>query len=126
MGKKILVVEDDSDWRLVIGTALRDAGHEVIGVANAAEALLQKNDAGLGLIVLDLDLGGENGLMLMQHLKRNHPAAPIILFTGIEHDERVIEEMLKHGARRYVRKGAIADLLAAVEDALGPGRDNPQ
>ena len=118
MGKKILMVEDDQDWRLMVGTALKDAGYEVVAVPGAAEALLQKNEAGFSLIVLDLDLGGENGLMLLQHLKRNHPAAPIILYTGIERDHPAIQQILSHGAHQYVRKGPLSDLLTAVAGAL--------
>lgn len=119
MGKKILLVEDDQDWRLMATAALNDAGYEVLGVSGAAEALLPTSEAGFNLIILDLDLGGENGLMLLQHLKRNHPAAPIILHTGIEHDDVAIQNMLQHGAHQYVRKGPVSGLLAAVADALG-------
>ncbi|HWW00060.1 MAG TPA: response regulator [Candidatus Acidoferrum sp.] len=118
MGKRILCVEDDRNWRLMVTTALKDAGYEVVAVPGAAEALLQKNESGFSLIILDLDLGGENGLMLLKHLKRNHPAAPIILHTGLEHDENAIQQMLENGAHRYVRKGAIADLVAVVAGVL--------
>jgi len=102
----------------MVTTALKDAGYEVVAVPGAAEALLQKNESGFSLIILDLDLGGENGLMLLKHLKRNHPAAPIILHTGLEHDENAIQQMLENGAHRYVRKGAIADLVAVVAGVL--------
>ena len=119
MGRKILLVEDDRHWRHLAGLSLREAGHDVVEASDAAEALLQK-DAGLAAIVLDLDLGGENGLMLMQHLKRNHPGVPIILFTGIEHDEAAVQRMLQNGASLYVRKGAVAELLKAVSSAVKP------
>lgn len=122
MGKKILFVEDDQDWRLMVTTGLKDAGYEVLAVPGAAEALLQTSEAGFSLIILDLDLGGENGLMLLQHLKRNHPGAPIILHTGLEHDDLAIQNMLKHGAHHYVRKGAVSGLLAAVKSALSRDR----
>jgi DNA-binding NtrC family response regulator len=122
MGNKILFIEDDQDWRLMVSTALKDAGYEVLAVPGAAEALLQKNEAGFSLIILDLDLGGENGLMLLQHLKRNHPAAPIILHTGIERDHPAIQQILNRGAHQYVRKGAISELVAAVAGALTIGQ----
>ena len=118
MGKRILYVEDDQHWRLLVTTALKEGGYEVKAVPGAAEALLQKNEADFNVIILDLDLGGENGLMLLQHLKRNHPGTPIILHTAIEHDDRAIQQMLEQGARQYVRKGPIAELLGAVESAV--------
>jgi DNA-binding NtrC family response regulator len=119
MGKKLLLVEDDSDWRSLAGGALKDAGYEVMSVAGAAEALLLKDEPGIALVILDLDLGGENGMMLMQHLKRQHPSARILLHTGIEHDGETIQRLLKEGAHRYVRKSLLSDLTAAVQQELG-------
>ena len=125
MAKRILFVEDNPDWRLLVGTALKDAGYEVLSVPGAPEAFLQKNGPASSLVILDLDLGGDNGLMLLQHLKRNHPGAPIILFTCMEHDENAIEHMLKQGAQRYVRKGITADLVSAVKGLLEPAPSRP-
>lgn len=119
MSKKILLVEDEGDWRAVAGNCLAEAGYQVRAVANASEALLLKDERDMDLIILDLDLGGENGLMLMQHLKRNHPHARILLYTGIEHNAAAVQQMLKEGAQRYARKGKLAELLAAVREELG-------
>ncbi len=126
MGKRILFVEDNQDWRLLVGAALKDAGYDVLSVPGAAEALLQKNAPGFSLIVLDLDLGGENGLMLLQHLKRNHPEAPVVLFTCIEHDDQAIQQMLNQGADRYVRKGVTAELVSVVKALLEPAKRPPE
>ena len=85
--------------------------------AGAGEAVLQKDDIDLSLIVLDLDLGGENGLMLMKHLKRHHPDAPIIIYTGMEPDEPAIRRMRDQGADQCLRKGTMSELVAAVQSA---------
>jgi DNA-binding response OmpR family regulator len=118
MAKKILFVDDDPDWRLVVTACLKEAGYNVLAVRGASEALLQSGDAGLDLILLDLDLGGENGLMLMKFLKRNHPAVPIILYTGMKHDEEAIQRMRELGAQQYLRKGNMSELLAVIETIL--------
>lgn len=118
MPNKILFVDDDPDWRSMVTTCLKDAGYNVLAVRDASEALLQTDEARLSLIILDLDLGGENGLMLMKFLKRNHPDAPIIIYTGIEHDEPAIQHMRELGADQYLRKGNMSELLAAVEKTL--------
>jgi DNA-binding NarL/FixJ family response regulator len=72
----------------------------------------------LGLIILDLDLDGENGLVLMKFLKCNQPDVPIIIYTGLNHDDDAILDMLRQGAHRYVRKGPMDDLRKAVKAAL--------
>lgn len=118
MAVRILFVDDDQAWRLMVTTCLKEAGYQVLAVKDASEALLQTGDAKLGLIILDLDLGGENGLVLMKFLKRHHPNVPIILYTGMQHGDEAIQRMQEQGARQYLRKGTMADLLKAVRAAL--------
>ena len=89
-GKKILFVDDDKAWRDVVTVALQDAGYEIRTAKDASEAMLLTEGSNLGLIILDLDLGGEDGLMLMKFFKHNQPGVPIILYTGMKHDEDAI------------------------------------
>ncbi len=42
---------------------------------------------------------------------------PVILFTGMQHDDESIQNMIDTGAAQYVRKGTMEDLLKAVETA---------
>ena len=118
MGKLILFVDDDRHWRLVVETALEEAGYDVVAVKDAREAILRLDQVEPGLIILDLDLGGENGLMLMKLVKKHHPEVPVILYTGMEHDDRFVQRMLQQGAHQYLSKGRMEDLLVAVQAAL--------
>jgi DNA-binding response OmpR family regulator len=118
MGRRILFVDDDPGWRQTVTTWLEDAGYEVLAVQDASQALLQTGDAKLGLIILDLDLGGENGLMLMKSLQRNHPDVPIFLYTGMQHEEEKVARMRAQGAREYLQKGSREELLKAVQSVL--------
>ena len=117
--KKILHVDDDKDWCDVVTTALHDSGYEVLTAADATEAMRSAEGAKLSLIILDLDLAGENGLVLMKFFKRNQPGVPIILYTGTTHDDDDIQQMLQQGAYQYVQKGPLEDLRKAVQAALG-------
>jgi DNA-binding response OmpR family regulator len=114
MGKKVLFVDDDENWRGKVSNSLKSAGHDVLAAKDATQAMLQAEEAKLGLIILDLDLGGEDGLMLMKFLKRNHPGVPIILFSETEHDEEEVKAMLLLGAHQYLRKGSMEELIKAV------------
>ena len=118
MGKLILFVDDDRHWRLVVETTLKEAGYEVVAVKDASEAILRLDQVEPSLIILDLDLGGENGLMLMKHVKQHYPEMPVILYTGMEHDHQFVQRMLQQGAQQYLRKGRLEDLLDAVQTAL--------
>ena len=118
MSKMILFVDDDRHWRLLVQTALEEVGYEVVAVKDASEAILRLDQVEPGLIILDLDLGGENGLMLMKFAKQHHPKVPVILYTGMEHDNQFVQRMLQQGAQQYLHKGRLEDLLDAVQRAL--------
>ena len=114
MSKKILFVDDDEHWRSVVAIALTGVGHEVLGAADATQAMTLMEGVNLGLIILDLNLAGESGLALMRYLRYNQPGVPVILYTGMEHDDAAVVSMLQQGAHQYVRKGAMEDLVKAV------------
>jgi two-component system, OmpR family, response regulator len=123
--KKILFVDDDRDWREVVGSFLADAGFEVLTASDATEGMAGLEQFEPDLIALDLNLAGESGLMLMSFLKRNKPDARVVLFTGLSHDNEQIQEMLKLGAQQYVRKGPLEDLLKAVKASLSSSAPAP-
>ena len=124
MSQKILIIDDDLDLRRLISNCLKTEGYQVVAVSHASEALLLAQDAGLNLMILDLDLGGENGLMLMKHLRQTHPGVPVILYTGMDHDAASIERMREQGAAQYVRKGPLPALLEAVRAELSKSSPN--
>jgi DNA-binding response OmpR family regulator len=72
-------------------------------------------DHKVGLILLDVNLGGENGLQLLDFIKLNHPDLPVILYTGMTHDNEQVRAMLDRAANCYVTKGQpFHDLLSAI------------
>jgi two-component system response regulator FlrC len=114
VGKKILFIDDEEDWREIVATTLKGVGHDVITAMDASEAMKLSEGVKLGLIILDLDLAGESGVMLMRFLRRNYPEVPILIYTGMEHDEEAVKGMLLQGAAQYLRKGSMDELIKAV------------
>jgi DNA-binding response OmpR family regulator len=114
MGKKILFVDDEEEWRLMVSSALESAGFNVVVAKDASDAMHKAEGAGLGLILLDWNLTGEDSLMLVKFLKRNHPDVPIVLYSGAEHDDAQVLEMLKAGVHQYLQKGSMEELILNV------------
>ena len=125
MGKKILLVDDEKDWLFIPPLVLREAGYEVFTAKDGTEALQVSDSASLDLVILDVNLAGENGVELMKFIRHNHPGVPIILYTGMEHDDQAVRTMLSQGAYRYLRKGSMEELLNVVKSATAGAPDKP-
>jgi len=113
--KTVLFIDDEGDWRFVAGECLRDSGFNILTAKDEAEALRRMEPVKLDAIILDLNLGGQNGLLLMELLKQRHPGVPILIYTGTDHDNSAITEMLRNGAKKYLRKGSMVELSDALK-----------
>lgn len=114
--KKILFVDDEPEMCFMVSNIFRIHGYEVMTAETVEVALDLADGIPLDAMVLDVNLSGENGLQFMTFLHRNHPDVPIILYTGMQHDDDVIQKALKEGARQYLRKGGPLDeLVQAVK-----------
>lgn len=111
----ILVVEDNDTLRESVVDALGTRGHRVHGV-DCAEAVAELPDlALLDMVILDLNLPGEDGLSLARRLRAVHPALGIIMLTARIHGEdRAAGYAL--GADIYLTKPAS---LNELEQAIG-------
>jgi PAS domain S-box-containing protein len=110
---KILVVEDDEEDFFLTSHALTKAQNGKISIEWAStyiaaqEAIHTKNyDA----VLVDYDLGGENGLELIREAVASHSAMPFILFTGRGSSEVDLEAM-QAGASLYLTKDEANPLL---------------
>ncbi|WMJ68982.1 response regulator [Stenotrophomonas sp. 24(2023)] len=81
---RVLMVEDQSDLREMIGLALQDFGIDVETTADAhgAVALLQ-GDARFDVVFSDISMpNGMSGIELSEHVARDQPQARMILSSG--------------------------------------------
>jgi len=121
MAAKILFVDDEIEMGFMVSNLLKMHGYEVVTAESVEMALELSDGMPLSAIILDINLAGEDGFQLMTYLKRNHPEVPIIIYSGMEHDEAVIQKALSQGASQYIRKGGpLDDLVTAVRNTL-PG-----
>jgi DNA-binding response OmpR family regulator len=116
MGSKILYVDDENGWRVMVGSFLKLAGFDVVTASNGTEAMHQADSGALATIILDVNLAGEDGVALMDLLKASRPEAVIILYTGLERNEAAVQRFLEAGAQRYLRKGHLRDLVKCVAE----------
>jgi DNA-binding response OmpR family regulator len=112
----ILFVDDEIEMCSMVSNLFEHHGYKVLTAENATVALELADGVPLQAMILDVNLAGENGFKLMSFLHRNNPDLPIIIYTGMEHEEAVVKRALEDGARLYLRKGGPLDeLIKAVE-----------
>jgi DNA-binding response OmpR family regulator len=116
--RKILFVDDESDWRYMGTLYLTECGYEVFTSEDAAGALKVAATERPDIIVLDLNLGDESGLTLMKLLAVAHPQVPILIYTGMELDDEAVLNLRHEGAYECLRKGTMEELLNAVGAAI--------
>lgn len=114
----ILIADDEASMRKNLCDVLHDEGYTTIeaedGTAALEIALRDKPD----LILLDIKMPGINGMKVLEHVKREHPSIPIIIFTAFGNSERPIEAM-KLGAYDYIDKPFdLEELLLVIHRAL--------
>lgn len=114
----ILLVDDDRLVLAMLAQGLTSAGY-VVGTAESvddAEALLA-NGKRPDLIVLDVMMPGQNGLVLAERL-RSFDYVPFILLSAYS-DREIVEQATSLGALGYLVKPVdIPQLIPAIEAAL--------
>ena len=98
----ILIVEDDEIVQTLLSAYLSEKGFRVTGVRSAAELAAIQSHESVDLILLDLGLPDEDGLVLARQL-RARGSIPIIVITAREDREDRIAA-LELGADDYLVK----------------------
>jgi two-component system KDP operon response regulator KdpE len=118
MGRgRILVVDDEVQIRRALNRALTARGYTVQSVGDGEAALAQAEDFNPGLVVLDLNLPGKDGIQVCREL-RAWSSVPILVLS-VRADEPDKVEALDLGADDYLTKPfGIDELLARVRALL--------
>jgi two-component system OmpR family response regulator len=121
----VLIVDDDAEIRTLLREYLQKNGYRVTAVADGKAMWAALDTAGVGIVVLDLMLPGEDGLTLCRKL-RARSELPVIMLTarGDETDRIVGLEM---GADDYLPKPFNPrELLARIKSILRRARALPE
>ena len=115
----VLVVDDDPLVRAGVRRQLNAIGYQCIEAASAHEALDLVSRAGVGLVLLDLGLGKDDGLDVLKRLDPSRSDLPVVVLTGDSSDQ-MAERAISHGAYAYLvkpvsRQSLQITLLSALE-----------
>jgi putative nucleotidyltransferase with HDIG domain len=122
--ERILVVDDEAIVRSVVVALLGHAGYATSEAATASEALeLLQHGPPCNVVMSDVMMPGTDGLALLDAIKRDFPAIPVVLFTALP-DLHMATNAFRRGAFDYLLKPfERKDLIATAERALDAARE---
>lgn len=80
--KKILVIDDEENIRILYNEELQDEGYEVIAVSNAEEANIKIKETNPDLITLDIKMPGIDGIEFLRKLREYDKKIPVVMCSA--------------------------------------------
>jgi len=103
--KKLIVIDDDETFAQVLSSALKKQGFDSNYALNSAQALQLAQQTPPDYAIVDLRIGAESGLNLIQQLKSLNADMHILILTGYASIATAVEA-IKLGASHYLSKPA--------------------
>ncbi len=113
--KRILIVDDEPNVRLMLETTLASVGYEVIEASDgqAALELLRDPSHDFDLILLDLQMPRMDGMELLRRLRASGNIVPVVILTAHGSIPEAVAAM-KLGAIDFLTKPITPDALRRV------------
>lgn len=79
---RILVVDDNEDLAFTLRMILEEEGFEVISAKDSQDGYSTFLEFKPDLVITDIQMPGENGLELMEHIRKHNPLVRTIYMSG--------------------------------------------
>jgi len=117
---KILIVDDSEPVRRTIRSFVSDLAEELCEAAGGVEAIVACRERRPDWVLMDIQMGGMNGITATRHMKAAFPETKVMIVTGFD-DTDLREAATEAGASAYVTKDDLFEvrriLLAARKES---------
>src|ERR1700738_4205371 len=97
------MIDDEKSMRTSTSGAIQAAGHRAETADSGPIAILKLQEDACDLAFLDLRLGDEDGLEILEQIKRQHSKLPVVVFTAYASVASAVAAM-QRGAFDYLEK----------------------
>ncbi|MGE5219757.1 MAG: response regulator transcription factor [Chloroflexota bacterium] len=113
---KVLIVDDDANFAVLIEARLKAAGYEAITANSAAEAYQTFASFKPDLVLTDIGIGEENGLDLVKRIRSQSDNIRTIYMTGdlARYHAALVQEKLLHHVEVMAKPFNGSQLIAVV------------
>jgi DNA-binding response OmpR family regulator len=101
----IFIVDDEVIVRTGLAELLEQEGYRVSTAESTEQAREMLREIDVDLVLSDIVMEGEDGMVLLRHLRESFPDVPVIMMTGYASMDNAVEA-LRLGARDYIQKPA--------------------
>lgn len=116
--KKILVVDDDAEFRSHVIEVLKGEGYQTDSASSAKEALVKNEAQEFDVVLLDYMMPKKSGIDALLEMRKPRPKTKVILITAFATVENAVDA-IKKGASDYLSKPfKIPDLLTTIRRVL--------
>ena len=98
-----LVIDDDKTFRDATCFLIEEAGHYAEGVDSGQLGLSWLKEDKWDAVLLDVNLGRENGLDVLSEIQKQFPQVPVVMFTA-QGSVKVAVEAMRRGAVDFLEK----------------------
>ena len=114
---RVLVIDDEEVVRDLVSEVLAGAGHDVVTASDGGAGLAAYRESPFDLVITDILMPVMDGLAVIQELKRDYPAVPIIAMAAM--GDRALQDAQSAGADLTLPKPFRIDRLGeTVSTAL--------
>ena len=119
--KRVLVVDDDCEFRRSLKKLLQKAGYQVSQASNGIQASQMLSEKNYPLILLDIHMPGKSGLSVLNEVKEMSPESKVIIIT-VNGDVETYGDAMNSGAFAFLSKPVkMKKILTYANMALNNG-----
>lgn len=116
--KKILIIDDDLDFRAVVREIFEGEGFLTTEAANGISAIEEFLRDQPDAVILDYQMPYMNGIETLIQMKKLNPSVPVIIVTGTQ-DPDIVRQAASCGSSEFVTKPVdIEDLISKAKKSI--------
>lgn len=121
--RHVLVVDDNAGIRRLLGRLLRLHRFTALEASSIAEATFSAERHAVSAVILDLHLGAQNGLDLLERLRQDprHAETPVVILTGAQSMSHETEALIRRSNAQVFHKpislGLLVEHIARLTDS---------
>lgn len=115
---KILIVDDEDAFRMLLAATLEDEGFEISTAPDGERALECIKERTYDIALLDVRMPGIDGMELLKKIRQDSPTTDCIMLTGFQ-DVELAVSAIKNGAKDFLGKTqSVDELMMRINNVL--------